>query len=81
MRVFRADWIEDMDDNGTDHQASSVHPTFEAARAAAIASSKKAGAIEWIRIREQVWQGDKHAGHWETVARWTGDYDEVEQSL
>jgi hypothetical protein len=80
MRRFVADWIEDMDDDGTDKHSSSTHWTLEAAQAAAVAASRKAGAIEWVCVREQVWQGDKRTGRWETVARWTGDWDTLEQS-
>lgn len=80
MHKFTAHWITDMDDEATDVQATSTHSSFDEARDAAIAGSKQAGAIEWIAVREHEWVGDKRMGHWETVARWTGDYDEVEQS-
>ena len=80
---FVAHWIEDMDDDGTDKQSSSVHDTFDAAHAAALAGSKRAGAIEWLAVREQIWMPDREdsrIGCWDTVNRWTGDYEQVEQS-
>lgn len=71
---FVAEWISDMDDEGTDKSATSYHQTYEAAQAAAIAGSKKAGVIEWTGVREQQWKEDR----WQTVQRWTGDWDYLE---
>lgn len=77
-RRFVADWIEDMDEDGPGKEGRSVHQTYELAHAAAVAGSKKAGAIEWVRVREQEYDAKRG---WHTVARWTGDYDAMEQSL
>jgi hypothetical protein len=78
MHRFIADWIIDMDDMGTDKSASSVHDNLEEATRHAVAASKKAGVIEWVRVREQEW--NKHTHHWDTVKRWVGDWDYQEES-
>lgn len=77
---YVADWVIEMDDEETDIRARSTHATFKAAHAAAVAGSKKAGALEWISVREQKWvpdSADKRIGRWETTRRWTGDWDHV----
>lgn len=82
---FVAEWIDDMDDVESDRSATSIHSTLEEARLAAVKASKASGAIQWIRIREQILiTGHDPCGpfsRWETVARWSGDYDGIEQSL
>jgi hypothetical protein len=59
------EWSPDRDEYGASH-----HATKEAAEAAAIRESKRAG-VEWILVAEQ-----KYIGHeWVDQRRWTGDWD------
>ncbi len=75
MYRYIAEWIIDMDDEGTDKDATSIHPTYDEAVKAAVSGSKKANVIEWVRVREQKKHRD---GYWQTVARWHGDWDHME---
>jgi len=81
MRRFLADWINDMNEDGDMDTHTSMHFNFDVAVAVAVKRSKEAGACEWVRVREQVWVGDKKKGYWETVQKWTGDYDQMEVQL
>lgn len=75
-RRFVADWIEDMDEDGPGKEGRSVHSSYEDAERAAIESGKRAGVIEWARVREQVKQP---GGPWETIAKWVGDWEHLEE--
>lgn len=74
---YVADWIIDMDDEGTDKEGQAVLPTFEAAMQRAIKEGKRHGAVDWWRVREQrlVPCDDGGAPMWHTVTRWNGDWD------
>lgn len=80
---YIADWIIDMDDMGADKAAQSTHLTFDDALKAAVRESKKAGCIEWVRVREQEFVSGRDScgkwDRWETVRKWTGDWDQVEE--
>lgn len=73
---YIADWIIDMDDDGTAEDRA-VLSSFEAAKAHAIREGKRAGAIEWWAVREQEFIGCNDGGppYWQTVRRWHGDWD------
>jgi len=72
---YAAEWIEDMDDVETDNNAISYHPTYEEAERAAFAGGRRCNVIQWCRVREQ----RRIDGRWQTVKKWTGDWDYLEE--
>jgi hypothetical protein len=75
MRKFIGSWCKKMDEMGDHQYGSLVAPTKDLAHQRAIAKGKALGECEWVGVREEVWVGDKLHGYWETVGRWTGDWD------
>lgn len=73
---YKAVWVSSHEDE--EHcYSDSMHQTFKQAEAAAIRNGRKAGVIEWAQVCEQRRHPD---GYWQEVARWTGDWDALEQS-
>lgn len=77
-RRFVARWIVASDIDGDHIESHSVHPTYEAAHAASLAGAKKADVCEWVCVKEEEY--DRHTGLWRLLTRWTGDYEQMEES-
>lgn len=83
---FEAEWIsaQHHDEFGEwepdrDEYSCSVHSTFEAAKAASIAGSKRANVVEWCRVSEVHFNSEigipaRHQAAWDTVRVWHGDW-------
>lgn len=83
---FRAEWIDAQhhDEHGDwdpdrDEYVGSTHATLEAAQKAAIAGSKKANVVEWVKVTEERFNPSlrihrRSDAAWDTVRVWHGDW-------
>jgi len=84
---FIAEWIaaQHHDERGEwdpdrDEYVGSTHATLEAAQAAAISESKKAGVVEWVKVEEQTFNAElgiprRSEAAWDVTRAWHGDWD------
>lgn len=81
MRKYIGRWVEKGDEFGNHEYGTVLGSSKDSAYEKAVVKARARNEIEWVQVSEETWVGDKRAGHWEETARWTGDYEYLEQIL